>query len=44
VFADIADEDIAACLRVFEGLGQNLGCAMPELPGKPRKRKPRGTA
>jgi MarR family transcriptional regulator for hemolysin len=41
LFAGVADADLAASLRVFDALGQNLGCAVPELPAKPRSRKPR---
>ena len=41
LFAGIPDTDIAACLRVFNALGQSLGCQMPELPAKPRRRKSR---
>jgi MarR family transcriptional regulator for hemolysin len=41
VFAGVPDADIAACLRVFDTLGLRLGCAVPELPAKPRRRKTR---
>jgi MarR family transcriptional regulator, transcriptional regulator for hemolysin len=39
LFADVADADLAACLRVFDALGRSLGCGLPELPAKPRRRK-----
>lgn len=41
LFAGVADGDLEACLRVFDALGQRLGAQVPELPAKPRRRKPR---
>lgn len=41
LFAGIPDVDVAACLRVFNALGQSLGCPVPELPAKPKRRKAR---
>jgi MarR family transcriptional regulator for hemolysin len=40
-FAGISDADLAACLRVFDALGQKLGAQVPLLPAKPSKRKAR---
>jgi MarR family transcriptional regulator for hemolysin len=34
VFAGIPEAELAACLRVFDALGQTLGCEVPELPAK----------
>lgn len=39
LFADVADQDLAACLRVFDALGSGLGCDLPEPPSRPRRRK-----
>jgi MarR family transcriptional regulator for hemolysin len=41
LFAGVPDADLAACLRVFDQLGRSLGCGLPELPAKPRRRKAR---
>ncbi|HSI49787.1 MAG TPA: MarR family winged helix-turn-helix transcriptional regulator [Ideonella sp.] len=39
LFAGLADEDLAACLRVFDALGERLGCGVPVMPVKPRARR-----
>ena len=41
LFVAVADADLQACLRVFDAVGQRLGCAVPELPAKPKRRKTR---
>lgn len=41
LFAGVADADLEACLRVFDAVGFSLGCPVPELPAKPRRRKAR---
>lgn len=34
-YKDVSDQDIQACLRVFDVLSQNLGISVPEIPEEP---------
>jgi len=39
LFAGLSEEDLSACLRVFDTLGERLGWSVPVMPGKPRARR-----